>query len=262
MKTLILCCSPRVRFSTSFYIALIYKFFSFRKTKIIRFKQVKDLEYVKTIISDYDKIIFTSPVYVDTIPSTTLRLLESFKTFMIKSELSLDIYSILNCGFYEPQHCDLAINTFKIWSDNSSQKFKGALGIGTGVMFGFMRLMPIIAIVISIIEYTIFGIVLATNNDFSFLNLFTHYIPYTLIIMTALTILFSIGVYLKIFIFARKVNSNNIFKNLYSKVSFCPRFLFVFMASIYWVLMAFFCYLTLPYKLYYKKIDSKQTNKI
>ena len=243
MKTLIVTLSPRKSFSTSMYFSKVLKFFSTKgQVSILEVKTQKQFLELEHLLPEVDNLVFATPVYVDTIPSTVLERLKQIENFVKNRDISLNVYSLTNCGFYEGEQCQLAINTFKLWCDKCGFTFKGGLGVGAGVMVGFIRTLIPIGVAITLLEILIRAIACLMGSDFSAAAIFNHFFPYTLVIQTGLYLLWSMGLFVNAFKMAKYINSGADMNVKYTGLWFCPRFLFVIMASIYWVLASMIWY--------------------
>lgn len=94
----------------------------------------KDREKTFQVIHDSDVAVFSSPVYVDSIPSATLEFLyelsqEDFSVSRLKG-----ILAVSNSGFYEAVHNENSLNIYKCFANKIEIKFIAGLGIGAGEM--------------------------------------------------------------------------------------------------------------------------------
>lgn len=242
MKTVIITLSPRKSFSASLYFSKLLKFFSSKgDVSIVELKTQKQYLEFEKLLGHVDNLVFVTPVYVDTIPSTVLAKLKKIEDYVKDKDISANVYALTNCGFYEGDQCDLALNTFNIWCQRCGFSFKGGLGIGSGVMLSFIRTLIPIGIVLTLFEWLLRGVVGAFSGDLSLYTVFGHP-PYTLIIQTALYFLWSMGLFIHTFKMAKSVQSGRTMPLTYTQAWFCPRFLFVIIASIYWLVASMFWY--------------------
>jgi hypothetical protein len=100
-------------------------------------------EILKEIVSG-DIIILSFPIFGDSIPSHTLKMLTDLEA-VIKSEQSthLIIYAMVNCGFYEGKQNHIAFEIIKHWCEHSGVKFGGGIGQGAGEMLGQLKHLPL-----------------------------------------------------------------------------------------------------------------------
>ena len=93
------------------------------------------LEDVYKKIEEANVIVFAFPLYVDEIPSRLIELIE----YMQKKNYKLygkSIYVIVNCGFLEPKHNNIAIDMMRNWCEQNYGAFLGAMSIGAGEVLG------------------------------------------------------------------------------------------------------------------------------
>ena len=100
-------------------------------------------EVFKEIISG-ETIVLAFPLFGDSIPSHTLRMLiELEKTIKQEKANNLVIYAIINNGFYEGKQTHIVFEIIKNWCEHSGVKFGGGIGQGAGEMIGVTKQYPI-----------------------------------------------------------------------------------------------------------------------
>ncbi len=139
-KVLLLVGSPKGEMSVSnnitSYILKKFQENGAKAQKIFISKEVRTDDALNKLVSkalDSDILILVSPLYVDSIPSITIKVLEEFY------KLKKDSYSkkqrfmaIFNCGFPEPNHNDLAMDICKKFASDSGLEWVGGVTIGMG----------------------------------------------------------------------------------------------------------------------------------
>lgn len=104
---------------------------------------MKDKALLEEVIL-YDKIIFASPLYVDCFPSAMLEFMTIFEDFIKDpSNLNIDMYCLVNCGFLEGTQNRTAINIMKNYSIRLDFNWRFGLGIGGGEFMAGSRNMPL-----------------------------------------------------------------------------------------------------------------------
>lgn len=88
-----------------------------------------------------DALVLAFPLYVDSIPSHLLTVMERMERTRCIRE-STPVYVIVNCGFYEGEQCDLALEMAKHWCQRCGAKWGGGLGFGGGGGLEMMDLAP------------------------------------------------------------------------------------------------------------------------
>jgi hypothetical protein len=100
-------------------------------------------ETFKAIISA-DVIIFAFPLFYDSIPSHTLKMLVEMENVIKREQAKhLIIYAIINNGFYEGNQNSIAFEILQHWCEHCGIKFGGGIGQGSGEMFGKKKDVPI-----------------------------------------------------------------------------------------------------------------------
>lgn len=242
MKTIILAMSPRKSFSASMYFSKLLKFFIGKsEVSILELKTQNQYIALEKQLDLIDNLVFATPVYVDSIPSTVLERLQQIEAYARDNSVSLNVYALANCGFYEGEQCELALETFRLWCKRCGFSFKGGLGIGSGVMVSFIRTLVPLGIAITLAEILIRGIISVFSGSFDLIQTL-HFFPYALTIMTGLYLLWSTSLFLSSRQMAARIRSSLDMETAYIHISFCPRFLFVVISSLYWVIASMIWY--------------------
>lgn len=251
MNILIISTSPRKKFSTSIYYSnLVRMFLRGQTVDVINLKTQKDFNEVVEKLENIDVVVFATPVYVDSIPSTTLDYLSKLEMVIRKNDYSFKVYTITNCGFYEGNQCELATNTYELWCEKSGVDFFGGIGIGAGVMIGFIRVLPLISVILMLIDILVNSTILIANGklgiattiiDRGFLTNF--------VIQTVIWTLFSLGAFCNLFRLQICIRKLKKYGKKYTTAWFCPRILFVLFGSLYWMLRATIIHGVMPWKI-------------
>ena len=88
------------------------------------------------IFASAKKIVLSIPLYVDGIPSSTLRMMERIEQCSLKD--SKKIYVIANMGFYESVQITNLMSMVRNWCDRCGFEYGGGVAIGAGEMVGSM----------------------------------------------------------------------------------------------------------------------------
>ena len=88
-------------------------------------------------IKNADIIGIIFPLYVDGIPGPLVQILEKIRDqhLMLTDK---KLFTIVNSGFPEPHHSDIAVEMIKQFSNETQAEFIGGLTIGAGGMVGGM----------------------------------------------------------------------------------------------------------------------------
>lgn len=82
-------------------------------------------------LTQADAWLFAFPLYVDGIPGHLLSVLRMLETAGLANE-QRKIYGICNCGFYEGEQNEPALDVLRNWSVKCGYVWSGAVGIGGG----------------------------------------------------------------------------------------------------------------------------------
>lgn len=85
------------------------------------------------IIKKSDIIVFSSPLYVDSVPSHLLSCLITLEKEL--KGLPITVYAISNCGFYEGIQNKSALKVLKNWCDKTTLTWGQGVGFGAGPMY-------------------------------------------------------------------------------------------------------------------------------
>lgn len=109
----------------------------------IRTHFIPETEYEN--LENYDSIIITSPIYLDSLPSHLLTQLTKIEDYLNskKGEKSfvknrLKVYALMNCGFYEAKYTTIALRILRMWAIKCGIIFAAGLGIGGGEMISLL----------------------------------------------------------------------------------------------------------------------------
>ena len=93
---------------------------------------IKNNSIIENILNN-DTIIIVSPLYADTYPSNMLKLLSLLESYSKeKCTKSINVYGIINCGFYEGSQCRHALDMLKYFCRKSGLTWKFGITIGGG----------------------------------------------------------------------------------------------------------------------------------
>jgi hypothetical protein len=108
-----------------------------QKTFIVKHMNKESLEKLVYEIDDFNLIILIAPLYVDSLPSIVIKLMEEIcEHKKIDSTKKQNFMTILNSGFPEPNHNDLAIDMCKNFASKSDMGWIGGITIGMGPALG------------------------------------------------------------------------------------------------------------------------------
>ena len=110
------------------------------------FEQFTSETYKEIVLNDV--IVLAFPLYGDSIPSYTLRMLIELENTVKREQAGkLIVYFIVNNGFYEGKQNHVVFEILKHWCDHSGVQFGGGIGQGSGELLGVLKNNPVIKIV-------------------------------------------------------------------------------------------------------------------
>lgn len=81
-----------------------------------------------------DIIVIAFPLYVDSIPSHLLQMLEDIQPLLSSNPKSVRLYTIVNCGFYDTRQNHIALSIMKVWCKKSGFIWGQGVAAGGGGM--------------------------------------------------------------------------------------------------------------------------------
>lgn len=141
MKTAILSGSPKQKNSCSEMLAQQVFLDEAERGQLFHCMNMQD-EQAFQQLSAYDTILLTFPLYFDALPSHLLQFLQAWEAYIQNHPTSLQLYVIVNCGFFEGIQNQLAMRILENWCLRTKVSFQGGIGIGAGPMLYEMASMP------------------------------------------------------------------------------------------------------------------------
>lgn len=227
MKTLLLNCSPKNKFSASSYFALLLTFGQ-KKTFISEHLSNKsDFERIINQLLEIDTIVFCMPLYVDSVPSHTLEFLKVMETFCKNNNKVLNVYAISNGGFIEGSQNCVLMQIMKNFCERSKNKWKGGLGIGGGVMLNITRiLLPI---------FTLLFLTSVIINACVYNNVFPIEACKSYLLQILFLCFLNSGVLFWIVCMSKCIKKRRSFGEHYTRL-LLPSFLFILIADIFFLI--------------------------
>lgn len=103
---------------------------------------LKDFEKILSC----DAIVFSFPLYIDSIPSNLLQNLVNFEEYIKNNKplfsKEINVYVTINNGFFDGKQNCLAIENIEYFCDHVGFKYKQGLGIGGGGMLPSIENVP------------------------------------------------------------------------------------------------------------------------
>ncbi|MBS7006830.1 NAD(P)H-dependent oxidoreductase [Anaerostipes sp.] len=99
-------------------------------------------EELKTQLLDCGAVVFAFPLYVDSIPSHLIEVLQQMEKMWKDAHSDKMVYAVVNCGFYEGSQNRIALNMMKCWCRKAGLSWGQGLGIGGGGMIPMIADIP------------------------------------------------------------------------------------------------------------------------
>ena len=143
MKICIINGSPKESKSTS-ELLIGYLMPFIKGNEIITYNVCKT-DFSKTQFSQIQSsevLIFAFPLYIDSINSLLLRFLIELQKREFRNK-NINVYSIINNGFYEGRQNHVAADIMKNWCKAAGLIYGQTLGVGAGEMLPFLKDIPL-----------------------------------------------------------------------------------------------------------------------
>lgn len=85
-------------------------------------------------LQNADAIMFIFPLYFFCLPSMLIRFLQDFAAKYPAAEKKTNVYTIINCGFPEPEINEEAMRVLDCFSQQTGRSFLGGVMVGCGGM--------------------------------------------------------------------------------------------------------------------------------
>lgn len=134
MKIHIVNCSHKAKNGNSGYLADEFvKLLDFHDLKVT-YSSVRNKDIPYSDVLEADFLIFSSPVYVDSLSSLSLKYLIELSKLNFKDSRLEGIIAFSNSGFYEASHNELSLEIFEAFCKRINIPYFGGLGLGAGEM--------------------------------------------------------------------------------------------------------------------------------
>lgn len=229
MKTVLINCSPKKRFSASSYFLSLLRLF-FRGEKVtVKLRRKSDHRQILEKLADGDAVVFCLPLYVDSVPSHVLAFLKEMESFCREKNLCLNLYSISNNGFIEGCQSEPLLQVFQNFCRRSKLNWMGGIGIGGGVMLNVTRILFIVQIGLLLLNMCLSGM---QSGNFLPTDALEHFTQ------NALVLLFlNLGVLFYILRMGIAIRKGAFFGKKYTRI-LIPSFVFIFFANIFFVIIS------------------------
>lgn len=158
MKTILINASPKKYLSASQYFIDIERLFVSGYIKKEKLRKPSDGKWILTNMEDGDTVVFSLPLYVDSVPSHVLCFLKDMAQLCKESAIKINVYVISNNGFIEGSQNRAVMKVFENFCERSGMKWRGGIGIGGGVMLSVLRIVLLVFVGILLLSVLISGI--------------------------------------------------------------------------------------------------------
>jgi hypothetical protein len=141
MKTVLINCSPKKRFSASAYFLALQRLFLGGEKVSETLRAPADHARILEQLRDAQTVVFGLPLYVDGVPSHVLRFLEKMERFCRENGLKLRVCCVANNGFIEGKQNEALMQVFENFCVRAGLVWGGGVGIGGGVMLNVTRIL-------------------------------------------------------------------------------------------------------------------------
>ena len=98
-------------------------------------KSPQESEKLLRLVNTAGIIVFTTPLYVDSLPSFTIKAMEVIRDHRV-AEPQVEgplLVAVMNCGFPEKEHMEIALKIIKNFSEEANLRWGGAISVGMGM---------------------------------------------------------------------------------------------------------------------------------
>lgn len=131
MRITLMNASPKGKDSAS--QQLIDRFIPFLKDDeygVLEVNPQMDEKLAELAVNASDAVVIFAPIYLDSLPCSALALMDVLEAKVRKK--GLRVAAVLQCGFYEPENTEGAMEVLRQWCQQNEYVFTGGIGIGAG----------------------------------------------------------------------------------------------------------------------------------
>lgn len=231
MKTVLINCSPKKKFSASAYFLGLQRL-SIRGEKVTRkLRTPKDHQIILSELSDTDAVIFCLPLYVDSVPSHVLPFLKEMHKYCLENDIHLRVYSISNNGFIEGVQSEPLLQVFQNFCARSRLEWGGGIGIGGGVMLNVTRILFFVQVGLLLLNIVLRFMQNGVSFPSDILGDFA--------VNMAVLLFLNLGVFYYILKMGSAINRGGFFGKKYTRI-LIPSFVFIIFADIFFTIISIF----------------------
>ena len=140
-KTVLVNCSPKRKLSVSGFLMKCAGVLIRGKKEYLHLRTPADHQAILQALNGAGKVVFVTPLYVDSVPSHMLPFMRKTEAFCRENNLRLKVYVIANNGFIEGKQNESLMQVVENVCARSGLDWCGGIGIGGGVMLNVERIM-------------------------------------------------------------------------------------------------------------------------
>ena len=140
-KTVLINCSPKQKLSVSGFLMKCAGVLIRGKKEYFHLRTPADHPAILQALKGAGKVVFVTPLYVDSIPSHMLPFMQEMEELCRGNGLRLKVYVIANNGFIEGKQNEPLMQVMENFCARSGLTWCGGIGIGGGVMLNVERIM-------------------------------------------------------------------------------------------------------------------------
>ena len=140
-KTVLINCSPKRKLSVSGFLMKCAGVLIRGRKEYLHLRTPADHGPILQALKDAGKVVFVTPLYVDSVPSHMLPFMQEMEDFCRENGLRLKVYVIANNGFIEGRQNEPLMRVMENFCARSGLEWLGGIGIGGGVMLNVERIM-------------------------------------------------------------------------------------------------------------------------
>ena len=140
-KTVLINCSPKRKLSVSGFLMKCAGMLIRGEKEYWHLRTPADRQAILQALKTAGKVVFVTPLYVDSVPSHVLLFLREMEAFCRENGLRLKVYVIANNGFIEGRQNEPLMRVMENFCARAGLEWCGGIGIGGGVMLNVERIM-------------------------------------------------------------------------------------------------------------------------
>ncbi|MBR5232234.1 MAG: hypothetical protein IKW00_08350 [Clostridia bacterium] len=141
MKTIFVNCSPKKKMSVSGYLNTLAALGIKGEKVKEQVRNKGDHERVLSQIKEAEAVVFSMPLFVDSVPSHIMNFLADMEAFCLEKGLAPKVYVIANNGFIEGRQNKALMQVMQNFCKRSHLPFGGGIAVGGGVMLNVTRIL-------------------------------------------------------------------------------------------------------------------------